>query len=355
MNQTKYIFSLLLLCAFFQQKTTAATSFISSYIRNSFYETGAVDSSKILHSDDIILLNTSIYKDGRLFFELPDNRGAVRAGGYLQSYQSRDGVLSLYGAGSQMDVGEDLLVRNGHAAVSGFTFGTWLYLEKWREEAYLFVKEGENKEVSLRFSAASEQGLIFKIKDGAQVEEVFFNVTLSRGRWQHIALIYDGNANGSPVSLIVDGKTISAKSRQNEQLKLPFMQGRFIVGKGLEAKLDNTYLNHTVLSGADQKAHSNGIIDLSKWSHTKTVAFWNYDMANELGKDLRSWKNILADIRRTIDQKNITVRLGLIGGDWKIALSNDESLNRFVHELRTCVQENSLDGVDFDLEWCVNE
>src|SRR5690606_26510303 len=168
-------------------------------------------------------------------------------------------------------------------------------------------------------------------------------------------LTYDHDAKDNPVVLFVNGETIAAERQGPVGLKLPFMQGRFLIGKGLEAKLDNTYLNHTVLPAHDRKEHANGTVDLSKWSHTKTVAFWNYDMANDLGKDLRSWKNILADIRRTIGQKNITVRLGLIGGDWKIALSNDESLNRFVHELRTCVQENSLDGVDFDLEWCVNE
>src|SRR5690606_32954674 len=102
MNLTKCFLVILLLYSVFRQASAATTSFISSYIRNSFYEKGAIDSSKILHSNDIILLNTSIYKDGRLFFELPDNRGTVKNGNYMKNYGSRTGVLALHGANSQM-------------------------------------------------------------------------------------------------------------------------------------------------------------------------------------------------------------------------------------------------------------
>ncbi|MBD1420810.1 glycoside hydrolase family 18 protein [Sphingobacterium chuzhouense] len=363
----KYLFFVLFLLVSFCQRSLAvaytpnyknipdSTSFISSYIRNSFYENGAIDTSKILHSNDLILLNASIYKDGRLFFELPDNRGTVNDGEYIENYHSQPGVLSLHGKHSQMNAKEDLLVTMGHTAVSAFTFGTWLYIEKWREGTYLFIKQGEEKEVSLRFSSPSNPGLIFKIKDHTQVKEVFFKVGLSVNLWQQVTFVYNEKSNDELSTVLFLNGKIFTGSGQHQELKLPFMQGSFLIGKGLDAKLDNTYLNHTALSSEDRNEHEQGIIDLSKWSHTKTVAFWNYDDPNDVGKDLRSWKNILANIRQTIGQKDITIRLGLIHGDWKTALSSEKATQTFVQELHSCLRENALDGVDFDLEWCVNE
>lgn len=366
-NLVKYLFFVLFLFVSAWQKSLAAlntssyrnipdsSTFISSYIRNSFYENGAVDTSKIRHSNDLILLNASIYKDGRLFFELPDNQGTVNDGKYIENYHSQTGVLSLHGKHGQMNAGEDLLVTMGRAAVSAFTFGTWLYLEKWREGAYLFIKKGGEKEISLRFSSPSNPGLIFKIKDSTQVQEIFFKADLSANHWQQVAFTYNQKSNDSlSAILFVNGMPFTALE-QPQELQLPFLQGSFLIGKGLNAKLDNTYLNHTALSREDRKEHEQGIIDLSKWSHTKTVAFWDYDDPDDVGKDLRSWKNILANIRQTIGQKDITVRLGLIHGDWKTALSSEKATQIFVRDLHACLQENALDGVDFDLEWCVNE
>lgn len=351
------IFLFLSISAILYSHAQEKSSFVvSSYIRNSFYESGFVDSSKIRHSTDLILLNTSIYADGHLYFELPDNQAKTHKSRHLKKFKSRQGVINLQGEGAYIDAGNDLLISQGLEGVPAFTFGTWLYMTKWKEGAYLFRKSSNGREVSLRFSSCKSSSLIFHIKDEDQVYESLIALPPLLKRWHHISFQFDGSSdNGPKISCLLNMEKLPIKTPLQFPNSVPFIRSSFLIGEGVDGYLDDTFLNHTYLGTKDINDHRQGDIDLSNWGQTKTVAFWKYDLSSNIGKDERSWKNILSSLRNTIGDYEITVRLGLIHGEWKKAFKSNESVSIFVKELSKCIIENNLDGVDFDLEWCLND
>ncbi len=335
------------------------TFILSSYIRSSFYESSnRIPEESLLANNDLIHMVAKPYSDGSLYFELPENKASFANADYLSDFDGRDGVMHFKGANAQMNAGNDLL--NGVKSFESdgtykqFTFGTWIYIDEWTPEAYIFKKEEDDSALSWKMGAETSQ-LVFSIND----KDLTISVpALTLGKWHHLALAYHGGKDvNNRVAIYINGKIVENTVVSADFPKaIPFIRSQFNIASGLKAKVDETFINSLYLGASAVENYMKNGIALRKtdWNSTKTLAYWKYDDASNPGKDQQSWKSIYEEVRSKIAGKNIKLRLGLMGGDWKTIMNNPVARTNFVNSVYYEIVKNKWDGVDFDFEWIYN-
>lgn len=321
----------------------------SSYIRTSFYETGRIYDKSLQTCNDLIYLVANPYFGGVLYFETPENSFELPAGAtWMANYQGRNGVVSLNGS-AQLDGKRDLL-NKPTGEFPKFTFATWVYLDEWTANAYLFKKQNGTNEpkVALKLDA-SEGQLTFKIDATTHT----FNATaLKPGAWHHVALVHDGGAKST--ELIVDGSPVEKVTKFG---KLPGMNAYYTMhlGSNLKGKLDETFFNMLSMSVTDINNLKDTGLNFKNWNHTKTQAYWKYDDQKNPGHDSHSWVTIMNELRPKLAGKDIKFRLGVSGGDWQKMMGNEGNRLAFANNIKQTLEQYHFDGVDFDFEWSYSE
>ncbi|MEG2574363.1 MAG: LamG-like jellyroll fold domain-containing protein, partial [Bacteroides sp.] len=120
---------------------TAYTGF-SRFFDRSF------DRHKILLANDLLLLVCYSTAEGTIVMEDPESSGTLTRCTYLSEYEGRKGVISFNGNGAKMDVGPEALTPQPIPTAyndGSYTFSTWLYINNWVKDAYLFRKEATDK------------------------------------------------------------------------------------------------------------------------------------------------------------------------------------------------------------------
>lgn len=333
------------------EETTVSSKIISSYIRNNFLETNRISAESMNACNDLIILGINPYADGSLYFEIPNNKATFTHETHLSDYNGRSGVISFSGNG-EMNGGNDLLHTpavwgdNDSGKCAQFTFGTWIYMEKWAEGACLFQKDNSQNKIS--FTTGLNQGdFIFTVN---HIRIKLSAPDFLTNKWTHLALTYSATANNKGTHLYINGKKAASDTQQLTD-KLPYIRSQIKLGNKLDAKLDETFFNALALSENEiAKIKDNGI-EFTSWNMSKTLAYWKYDNATSYGTDSHNWVDLLQQVRTSITRPDIKIRAGITSGDWKTMCSKEEYRNAFASNIKKLIHEYQFDGVDLDFEW----
>lgn len=320
----------------------------SSYIRSSFYETGRIYDKSLQTCNDLIFLVANPYFGGPLYFETPENSLELPQGAtWVDQFEQRQGVLALDGT-TQLDAKSDIL-NKATGEFPKFTFGTWLYLDEWTLDAYLFKKQNNDNTSKVGLKLGSTPGQLTFFVD--QSSHTFNAPALTVGAWHHVALAHNG---GSSTILYIDGEAVETAQALP---KLPGMNAfyKMYLGSNLKGKLDEAFFNMLNLNQNGIKTIMNTGIDFKNWNNTKTQAYWKFDDATQPGKDSHSWVIIMNDIRTKITGKDIKFRLGISGGDWLKVCSDAGRRTNFAKQIKQTLETYHLDGVDLDFEWSYSD
>ncbi|SFF13213.1 glycoside hydrolase family 18 protein [Sunxiuqinia elliptica] len=335
---------------------TSYEKFFSSYIRLNFYETGRVSDESVLAYDDLIMIAFRPYTDGTLFFDLPDNQASFSNASYLKDFDNRNGVIDFNGTDADMNVGFDLLnnvkiAGGSDGSYKQFTFGTWLSLDNWTPGGFIFKKANESGSVYCKMSDAVG---VFEFNINGKSVTIHADNVLNG--WHHFALGYNGNkGTAERVACYIDGTLLdNVVVASDFPSSVPFIREAFHIGSGIDAKLDETFISSLFLPAGTVSGYMNNGIKLRKtdWNSSKTLAYWTYDNSSDPGKDAQSWRTIYDELRTTLTGKDIKLRVGMAGGDWKTVVGNATSRTTFVNSVSDFISQYAWDGVDLDFEWC---
>lgn len=336
----------------------------SAYTANErFYDRGTVRDQYLL-SNDIIILGVESSSDGHLSLKSPNNHGTVTNGEYLESYDGRDGVLSLKGEGAVFTTTENTLEptidSSTNRATSGYTFETWLYLEEWTEGAYIFKKETDDGQngFSIYLGADSTNQVIVRCNGNRYV-----NINcMETGGWHHFAVttgqsgttrgtfwfVYDGTIKYATASLS-DGSTDYTPTGADTCVA--------VIGENLNAKFDETVVWNLKFSQSNLKSHMTSIPMPSLGGVVTTdilkngSAYYKYDDPDYVGYDSYSqdhWREI---IESAYDgYRGFQVRLSVSSHDgWQTTIQDATKRAYFAADLAEFSE--GYEGVELDLEW----
>lgn len=331
---------------------------VSSYIRSNFYESNQISEEYIRNNNDIIYLAANPYANGDLFFEYPINDGVLTNAAYMASFDSRNGLMDFSGSGASMNCGGGLLNKST-GGVGSFSFASWVYIDQWVENSYIFRKyESATKNIDLQLGAAATNQLVFHLSNGADNYVTADNSGIATGGWHHVAVTYSGTAAAyQKVKIYVDGVSVAVSYKNGDGLVStsgPFSQANFELGVNFDGKLDETVVSLLSLSSGEITTIKNNPIVVDSWNETKTCAYWKYDDALKPEKDSRTWVGVLDGLKQTMNgYDGAEIRMGLSGGDWKTMMASSTARTNFANKVKNIVETYGFDGVDLDFEWCL--
>lgn len=325
------------------------TFIVQSYLRPWQYLSGLTGANEINQVNDLIFFAVSPYANGELCFQTPENTATFHDVDFLDSFNGRNGVVSFKGTDtSYMNAGKSLIeeAKQNGSWTLGFTFSTWIYLEEWTPNAYIFEKASDGKEVSLKLGNTQGE---FIITIGT------FSGTLSSSnielnKWQHLCLVH--NTQGNATELWIAGNKDASVA--NNKIGAPTNQANMHIGKGIKGKIDETIIvgTNTGQWMVRNPLAQGNLSTLGEYSRARVEAHWKYDNTNNRGEDLRSWVTILNGMRAQLDNsKQRKIRLGVHGGDWQKMIASQESRTQFANSLKEVLEKYNLDGADLDFEW----
>lgn len=333
-----------------------------AYTNNARFFDRGVNQDQYLLANDIIMLGIQSYSDGHLKYLSPNDHATVTRGEYLGEYEGRSGVLSLGGDGSMEcpgDVFDPPLDANGKAT-TGYTFETWLYLEKWTDGGYIFRRETPDGKhgFSIRLGDEEKKHVIVRVNGNE-----FVNInSMPVGEWVHFAVT--ANAGGTVRTTFMftyNGKDKWANATQSgtstDYTPTGMDNEKAYIGEGLTAKFDNTVLwiqrfDLTALAG-----HMN-VIPMPAIGKEVTadlmrngMAFYTFDRADNMGWDSYSqdeWRDIIRSAYE--GYRGYQLRISVQGHTgWQNTIANANRRKIFAQDLAALSE--GYDGVELDLEW----
>lgn len=315
----------------------------SSYIRGDFYDSGRISGKSMATCNDLIFLACRPYADGSLAFELPDAKLTGNAV-YAAEYDGKNGVLHFNGSAT-MNAGDGLL-HSPDGSSKQFTFGTYIYIEEWVADAYLFKKVKGATPIAA-FQLGDAAGNVKLTVGGHNIP--ITNDKLTVGAWHYISLSY----TASEIKLNVDNKETKISPSTGTFPVVPNDRVDFVMGDKFKGYLEET----TVWSIPVGTLGKDPITYPSTWNKTKVLAYWKYDESGNPGKDSHSWITRLESMRAAMSSYQTGVlkfRLGVAGGEWKQMVKNSGAYTNFANQLCEVLSKYNMDGVDLDFEWPEN-
>lgn len=312
-----------------------------------------IDKDKYLLSNDLIVLSLEVDASGKTTIPYPYNEGVVANGGYLSEYAGRQGVLSLNGAGSSMNVGADAL-----NPTDKYSFSTWIYLEEWTEGAYIFKKEKSDTEgFSIRLGDQARMTIIVRA-NGVDYLRPF---KMELNKWMHLGVAAYSNNNYQVFQTSFNGETSYAVNPEVDvhNYKLSGLEAtQAYVGLGINAKFDETVLWNAYRSSDNMVS---AMTDTPMPSDTRKVeaqtlftfdSYWNYNDADNVGYDSYSYKHFISVMRSHYEgHRGFMIRGGFKGfSGWENRFADPAFRDVFADEVARVAQE--FDGIDLDFEWC---
>lgn len=320
----------------------------SSYIRGDYFEFERISAATMAACNDLIYLAPRPYADGVLGFDLPVNDATFTGGAtYEASFNGRNGVVKFDGSGTMN--GGIGLIENPDAdyadGISTFTFGTWLYITDWVNNASLFSKASSDGTKVAHLQLGDAAGKLKLTVGSTTVSAV--NSVLNINTWCHVAVTYDKGT----AKLIVNGNNDGATTFSGASLpaKVTNSRGDFVIGSNFKGYLDETYVsNMGTAVGVGELSFSAG-----NWNAIKVLAYWKYNDASKPGKDSHTWVERLENIRKVLEGHtgNRKLRAGVAGGNWKAMVADATARTNFANNIKKLIDDYQLDGVDLDFEW----
>ncbi len=333
-----------------------------AYTNNARFFDRGVNQDQYLLANDIIMLGIQSYADGHLKYLTTNEHATVNKGQYLAEYNGRNGVLALTGDGAMEcpgDVFSPNIDSNGKAT-TGYTFETWLYLEKWTDGGYIFRRESADgtKGFSIRLGNEEKKHVIVRVNGNE-----FVNInSMPVGEWVHFAVT--ANAGGTVRTTFMftyNGKDKWANATQSGSSTDYTPTGmdnlKAYIGEGLTAKFDATVFWNQRFDLSSLAGHMSYIpmpaigrevtADLMR----NGAACYLYDKGDNLGWDSYSqdeWRDIMRSAFE--GYRGYQLRISVQGHDgWQNTIANANRRKIFAQDLATLSE--GYDGVELDLEW----
>jgi hypothetical protein len=216
---------------------------------------------------------------------------------------------------------------------ANFTFSTWVYIDNWVDNSYIFRKyQDTNNRINVQLGPNATNTLYVHVAKGSNTYAKLDNCGIIPGAWHHLAVSYNGALTvGQQLKIYVDGVLKSYGSPNGAvATTTPLFDANFELGFNFDGKLDETSVSSLTMSQGEVQAVMNAPIVINSWNSTKTTAYWKYDDAANPGKDSRTWVGILNGLKTTLIGKTGTkLRLGVIGGDWKTMAASTTARTNF--------------------------
>lgn len=337
-----------------------------AYTANERFYDRAIPREQYLLANDLIILGIQSYPDGHLKYVTPCNHGIVSNGGYMAGYQGRKGVLALHGDGAKMSVGMDALALHEDQnlkATGGYTFETWIYLEKWTEGAYIFRKcsDDGSRGFSISLGADSTKQIIVSV-DGNKWYSI---KKMHVGEWMHFAVrVHAGGTPMTTFDFMYNGKDTWANTKLStksiDYKPTGTSQYEAVVGENLDAKLDETCIYNNINRSSGEIAGQDmlGNFPMPGIGVAQTAglmmnanSLWLYDKADNVGYDFYSqdeWKNIMEKAYQ--GYRGYQIRISVKShNNWQKTISSADRRRIFAADLARL--SAGYDGVELDLEW----
>lgn len=342
----------------------------AAYTENSRFFDRIIPRDQYLLSNAIIILGANcIPQTGGIYTRTPNNHALATPGAeYMESYQGRDGVISLNGkTGTYIECSDSTF-----KPTSAYTFETWIYLEEWTPGAYILRKENDAKTQGFALYLSENQGqLIVRVNGGTYASRPN-NFNLPVGEWAHIAIVPGSDMsvaetmvfylNGSMSrTLSNDPMTTGTKGgftpSGNESLKA-------YIGENLNAKLDETCMWYKTWTTPDIVNQMN-YIPLPSITRNVNVsdmaavdAYYRYDNPDWLGFSSHSQDNWMLIMKSAFDgHQGYKFYLSVNGSDnnspaWQTIINTAAKRKKFAQDLAAL--SDMYDGVELDMEWVYN-
>ena len=328
---------------------------------NRFFDR-AIDRDRFLLSNDLIILGIQSYPDGHLKYAAPNDHATLGEGvERLTAFAGRRGVLSLSGKGgltTTTDVLVPVVDANGKAT-KGFTFETWLYLEKWTPGAYLFNKRtAEGKGFSISLGDEATHQVIVRVNEHTYVSQS----PLELGKWMHFAVSTNGGDRPEQTFLFAyDGVAQWADASLSSEFvdftPVGMEQTVATIGEGWVGKLDETVIWNEKYNIEQIQQHRNGIAfpgigkAFSAQTYLNSSACYLYDDEDHPGWDsfsMDEWKNRMLSAYE--GYRGYQVRISVMGHKgWQNTIANAAKRKIFAQDLAAL--SAGYAGVELDLEW----
>lgn len=339
----------------------------SSFVRHS--DRVQIDRDMHLLTNDVIFLDGQVSGyTGEITMTYPDNQGTLNKAAYVSEYGGRKGVLHFEGEGAGMNVGDKVLNANlGLPTLNYGTIEAWINIEEWRTDAAIFNKSDDNHQLAIKLGDESKKELLVVV-NGYTYN---FENALKADGWEHIAVAIvssTGRAQARVRLYTNSGATQAYSTRisttdADDDFTFLSTTADAVVGENFKGYIDEVMVwgNSRDANKVAQDAEgTSGDLTFPGGGDGAIylLSYWKFDDAENPGKDTRSWKEMLGEIRKMYEgYRGYKIRIGLISSDkddsgnkvWLSHISEAAWRDQLVADVKELLPY--CDGIDIDFEW----
>lgn len=298
-------------------------------------------------------LNTS---NAHVYYDVPLNNAALVNGAErLDEYQGRKGVLSLPTAFSRLNLPAGLL--DGQ---ENYTFETWLYLDEWTADGYIYRAESNDgmQGVSLRLGQEEDGSLILRCNGN----EFLYRNVIRKGRWSHVGFYPRSTAN-SPTQLFclaVNGITKSVKAADAPteicSTRMPNLNAVSALGENIVGKLDDTMFFTSCRSSFSEDSRElpfpSETRSMNPEERYSMLACYTYDLPDRPELDFFSVPGYIMKMRENVaGMRGARFTLTVAANNFDGCLADDNKRVQIADDIAAMANDPAFDGVDLDFEW----
>jgi len=248
-------------------------------------------------------------------------------------------------------------------ATGGYTFETWIYLNKWTEGAYIFRQESDDgtEGFSIKLGPEEKQQVVVSVNGNK-----FTNINkMHTGEWIHFAVtvnVGDGTVR-QIFRFMYNGSSAFANANYSgtstDYTPTNLSNYTAYLGENLDAYLDNTIIWNVNFSATNLTAHMSNVLmpAIGKEVDTSTMnaggGCYLYDDSDEPGFDSYSQDNWLKIMASAYEgYRGYKIRLSVQGSTsdgWQNTIAKGVNRQNFAKDLAALAEP--YDGVELDLEW----
>lgn len=338
----------------------------TSFVRHS--DRLQIDRDMHLLTNDVIVLDGQVSGyTGEITMTYPDNQGTLSNASYKAEYEGRSGVLYLEGEGAGMQVGDKVLNANlGLPTLNYATVEAWINIEEWRTDAAIINKSDDNHQFAVKLGDESKKELLVVI-NGYTYN---FENALKASGWEHIAVSIVSSTSRAQARVVLYTNSGANQAYATRLSTTPTVDDFTFLSTTADAVIGENfkgYLDEVMVWG-NTRAADKVAQDAEGTSGDLTfpgggdgaiylLSYWKFDDAENPGKDTRSWKEMLGEIRKMFDgYRGYKIRIGLISSDsengnkvWPSHISDAAWRAQLVADVKELLPY--CDGVDIDFEW----
>ena len=328
-----------------------------------------IDRDMHLMTNDLIILDAQVAgATGAVLLTYPDNQGTLSNASYMAEYEGRSGVLSLQGDGAGMNVGQEVLQdKGGLPALKYATIEAWICVGEWKNGAAIFNKSDDSHQFAIKLGDESKKELLVEI-NGYTYN---FENAIKASGWEHIAVAIvstTGRANAR-IRLYTNGGTTPAYANNistiptEDDFTFLNTSANAVIGENFKGYIDEVMVwgnSRTDSQIKQDAAGTSGDLTFPGGGDGAIylLSYWQFDDKDNPGKNTRSWKEMLAQIRKMYDgYRGYKIRLGLISSDkdesgnklWTSHISDAAWRERLASDVAELLPY--CDGIDVDFEW----